>query len=46
MVKFFRKQEAQTGNSMTGAVGAETTLNKRENQKIRKSMGKFKIVIL
>ena len=50
MRKFFRKQEMQAVyskiNSVTGIVGAETTLKRTGEAKIQKSSGKFKAFIL
>lgn len=46
MTELFKTQNAQTGNSITGAAEADTALQTRENQKIRKSMGKFSLRML
>ena len=44
MTKVSRHETSTADYRMTGAVGAETTLNTRDIQKIRKSMGDFVII--
>ena len=43
MTESLRTQNAQTGNSMTGAAEEETALQTRENQKNLKSMDNLEV---
>ena len=50
MTDFLKREESMqavnsVAGSVTGMVGAGTTLNTRENQKIRKSMGKILLMV-